>query len=133
MQSSYDARQIKFTEHIRESYGEKRESDLERLRKLDGRVKRPAAALAYILGVVAALLLGVGMCICMGEIGAENLFYLGVVVGAAGIILAAVNYPIYRAVLKGRKRKYSAEIIALSNKILGEEGNADGAQPEENK
>ena len=73
------------------------------------------------------------MCICMGEIGAENLFYRGVAVGAAGIILAAVNYPIYRAVLKGRKRKYSAEIIALSNKILGEDGNADGAQPEENK
>ena len=41
MQSSYDARQIKFTEHIRESYGEKRESDLERLRRLDGRVKPP--------------------------------------------------------------------------------------------
>lgn len=106
---------------IRESYGEHTESDLEKLRKLDEKVKRPADIFAYTFGVVGAFVLGVGMCIAMGTIGAESLFPLGVVVGVIGIAAVVTNYFIYRAILKSRKKKYSAEVIALSDKILGQQ------------
>lgn len=119
MEFSYDEKQLQTAQNIRESYGERRESDLEKLRRLDEKVKRPADILAYTLGVIGALILGVGMCICMGVLGASNLFALGIVVGVAGIAVVVANYFIYRAVLNSRKKKYSAEVLALSDKILG--------------
>lgn len=119
MEFSYDEKQLQTAQNIRESYGESRETDLEKLRRLDEKVKRPADILAYTLGVIGALILGVGMCICMGVLGASNLFALGIVVGVAGIAVVVANYFIYRAVLNSRKKKYSAEVLALSDKILG--------------
>lgn len=119
MEFSYDEKQLQTAQNIRESYGERRETDLEKLRRLDEKVKRPADILAYTLGVIGALILGVGMCICMGVLGASNLFALGIVVGVAGIAVVVANYFIYRAVLNSRKKKYSAEVLALSDKILG--------------
>ena len=121
MEKSYQEKQVGYAEKIRESYGEHTESDLEKLRKLDEKVKRPADIFAYTFGVVGALVLGVGMCIAMGTIGSESLFPLGVVVGVIGIAAVAANYFIYRAILKSRKKKYSAEVIALSDKILGQQ------------
>lgn len=114
MEFSYDEKQLQTAQNIRESYGERRETDLEK-----EKVKRPADILAYTLGVIGALILGVGMCICMGVLGASNLFALGIVVGVAGIAVVVANYFIYRAVLNSRKKKYSAEVLALSDKILG--------------
>lgn len=119
MEFSYDEKQLQTAQNIRESYGERRETDLEKLRRLDEKVKRPADILAYTLGVIGALILGVGMCICMGVLGASNLFALGIVVGVAGIAVVVANYFIYRAVLNSRKKKYSAEVLALSDRILG--------------
>lgn len=119
MEFSYDEKQLQTAQNIRESYGERRETDLEKLRRLDEKVKRPADILAYTLGVIGALILGVGMCICMGVLGASNLFALGIVVGVAGIAVVVANYFIYRAVLNSRKKKYSAEVLALSDKIRG--------------
>ena len=119
MEFSYDEKQLQTAQNIRESYGERRETDLEKLRRLDEKVKRPADILAYTLGVIGALILGVGLCICMGVLGASNLFALGIVVGVAGIAVVVANYFIYRAVLNSRKKKYSAEVLALSDKILG--------------
>lgn len=117
--TSYSKKDLKIAQNIREHYGEHKESDLEKLRKLDERVKRPADIFAYTFGIVGALVLGVGMCICMGVLGGEGLFPVGVVVGVAGIAMVIVNYFIYRAILKSRKKKYSAKVLALSDKILG--------------
>ena len=65
-------------------------------------------------------MLGTGLCICLGAIGSQSLLPLGVVLGVVGIAVAVCGWFIYRAVLKARKRKYSQEIITLSDKILGE-------------
>ena len=121
MENSYQEKRLGYAKKIRESYGEHTVSDLEKLRKLDEKVKRPADIFAYTFGVVGALVLGVGMCIAMDTIGAESLFPLGVVVGVIGIAAVVANYFIYRAILKSRKKKYSAEVIALSDKILGQQ------------
>lgn len=44
---------------IREEYSPKEESDIDALRKLDKRVKRPAEAFAWTFGVLGALVLTV--------------------------------------------------------------------------
>jgi len=35
-----------------------------------------------------------------------------------GMILALVNYPIYKGILGRRKKKYAGEILKLSEKIM---------------
>lgn len=119
MEKSYQQKQLGYAERVRESYGERTESDLEKLRKLDRQARRPASAAAYTVGAAGTLALGVGMCIAMGTIGAESLFPLGVVVGAVGIAAMVGAYFIYRAVLKGRKKKYAGRVTELADKILG--------------
>ena len=96
------------------------------LRGLDKKVKTPAYVLAYMLGVVAALIFGTGMCLAMQVIGASRmsstvLMVVGVIVGCIGIALCIANYFIYKAFLKSRKNKYGSQIVTLSNELLNEE------------
>ena len=92
------------------------------LKKLDRRAKRPANAFGYTFGIVMTLMLGVGMCLSMRVIGDGSTLYtaLGVAAGVLGIIGVSVNYPIYKRILDRSKKKYSADILALANEIVGE-------------
>ena len=60
-QFSYSAKQQEEIRKIREKYTPKEESKMERLRKLDESATRPGTIAAVTLGVIGALLLGVGM------------------------------------------------------------------------
>lgn len=108
---------------IKESYSEHSETDYEKLRKLDAKAKCPAEVFAYIFGVMAALILGVGMCLAMHTIGPATtaMLAVGIVVGVIGMIMAGINYPVYKAILKRSKAKYSFQILTLSDKILNED------------
>lgn len=101
---------------IRGNYEDKQPSKIDELRKLDGKVKRPADVTAYVLGVIASLVLGTGMCLAMNVIG--NLPAVGIVIGVVGIALMVANYFIYKAILKARKKKYGAQILKLSDEII---------------
>ncbi len=103
---------------IKNSYNENEISEIEQLKRLDRKAKRPATVFAYVFGVAAALLMGVGMCISMGVIGTENLFPLGVVVGVVGIIAAIANYFIYRKILARSKKRYAEEIVRRADTLL---------------
>ncbi len=109
-------------EAIAKQYAPKETSKLMALKRLDERAKRPAYIQAISLGIVAALLLGVGMCLTMGVIGDASgpLFALGVVVGVVGIAGVVANYFVYQRVLVSSKRKYAHEIMKLANEIAGE-------------
>ena len=100
-------------------YAVKDESKVIALKKLDARAKRPATIFAYALGVIATLLLGVGMCLSMGVIGSGStaLKVVGIVVGIVGIAGASANYPIYKKLLAAGKKKYAFDIIRLANEI----------------
>ena len=108
--------QIKIIEKIRADYEERQPTKLDQLKALDKRVKRPADVFAYTYGSVAALVLGTGMCLAMKII--FNAMPLGIVIGLAGIAMAATTYPLYKAILKARKKKYAKDIFALSDSIL---------------
>ena len=108
---------------IRTQYMEKTPSELDALRELDFKVKRPANVFAYIFGSISAIIMGAGMSLVMTPI-AEQLGLMfdpmipGIVIGVVGMILAIVNYPIYKGILGSRKKKYGAKILELSNQIM---------------
>ena len=107
---------------IRTQYMEKQPSELDALRRLDAKVKRPANVFAYVFGSISAIIMGSGMSLVMTEIGellpAGDPTVIGIVVGVIGLVLAVVNYPIYKGILNSRKKKYSAEILKLSESIM---------------
>lgn len=118
--------QDSYVEKIRDSYTPHETTKLDELKTLDKKVKQPVTVFAYVFGSVAALILGVGMCLAMKIIGASLmspavLMTLGVIIGCLGIGLCIANYFIYNAMLKSRKRKYGNRIVALSNELLNEE------------
>lgn len=82
------------------------------------KAKRPAYAFAYSVGLIGALLLGVGMCLSMKVIGDGSLpiLILGVAIGLIGIVMVSISYPLYSKILRMRKEKYASEILlALNN------------------
>ena len=107
---------------IRAQYMEKTPSELDALRELDAKVKRPANVFAYVFGSISAIIMGAGMSLVMTDLGSivgvDNTMLVGTLVGAFGMILALINYPMYKGILGSRKRKYGAEILKLSEKIM---------------
>ena len=107
---------------IRTQYMEKTPSELDALRELDSKVKRPANVFAYVFGSVSAIIMGSGMSLVMTDIGATvgiaSAFVPGIAIGALGLGMALLTYPMYKGILESRKNKYGAEIIALSDKIM---------------
>ena len=107
---------------IRTQYMEKTPSELDALRELDARVKRPANAFAYTFGSISAIVMGAGMSLVMTDIGAliglTSAMVPGITVGLIGMAMALINYPIYKGILGSRKKKYGAEILRLSDKIM---------------
>ena len=107
---------------IREHYTEKQITDLDTLRELDAKVKRPASVFAYVFGSISAIIMGAGMSLVMTDIGAtlgmESTMVPGIVIGIVGMIMALLNYPMYKGILGSRKKKYGAEILKLSDKIM---------------
>ena len=108
---------------IRAQYVEKEATELDSLRRLDAKVKRPANIFAYIFGSISAIIMGAGMSLIMTDINTtlglfSNPMIPGIVIGVVGMVLALVNYPIYKGILGNRKKKYGAEILKLSEKIM---------------
>ena len=107
---------------IRAKYQEKQITDLDTLRELDKKVKRPANAFAYTYGAISSIIMGAGMSLVMTDIGATigltSTLVPGIVIGIVGMGLALSTYPIYKKLLNSRKKKYAPEILALSETLL---------------
>ncbi|MBR6680401.1 MAG: dihydropteridine reductase [Clostridia bacterium] len=110
-------------EKIRTQYIGKQASELDELRELDAKVKRPANVFAYVFGSISAIIMGCGMSLVMTDI-ADSIglgvdpMKAGIVIGVAGMILALLNYPMYKGILNSRKKKYGPKILELSEKII---------------
>jgi hypothetical protein len=107
---------------IRTQYTEKEHTGFDELKKLDLKVKRPANVFAYIFGSISAMIMGSGMSLVMTDIGEAvgiaDPMIPGIVIGIAGMLMATINYPIYKGILDSRRKKYADKIIALSDKIM---------------
>lgn len=108
-----------YAEQLANEYAPKNTSKVVALRKLDAKAKRPASIFTYTFGIIAALILGVGMCLTMGQIGSGTVgsFVLGIIIGVIGLAGCGVNYPIYKKLLAQGKQKYAFEIMELAKEI----------------
>ena len=107
---------------IRTQYTEKQHTELDELKALDAKVKRPANVFGYVYGTVGAIIMGTGMSLVMTELG-EMLgmtepMVPGIVIGVVGMILVLSTYPIYKKILSRRKKKYAPQVMKLSEKLL---------------
>lgn len=105
-------------ESIRRQYvkGEDFEPKEERLHRLHSRVVNTATAVGLIFGVIGLLIFGTGLT-CVLE---WDIIPLGIGVSVLGAVLIALAYPLYKKVLTKQKAKYGAEIVRLSDELLGE-------------
>jgi len=107
---------------IRTQYTEKEITALDELKALDKKVKKPANIFAFIFGTLGALIMGSGMSLVMTDIGEivgiANSMPLGIVIGIIGMVMAIINFPIHKAILNSRKKKFADKIIALSDSIM---------------
>ncbi len=111
---------------IRTQYTEKEHTQLDALKELDSKVKRPANIFAYTFGSISAVVMGAGMSLIMTDIGAiigiASAMVPGVAIGVVGLGMALATYPIYQGILNSRKKKYADKIIKLSNDIMKGQG-----------
>ena len=108
---------------IRTEYTEKEHTQLDELKALDTKVKRPANVFAYIFGSIGAVIMGSGMSLVMTDIGSmigvNYAMVPGIVIGIAGLVITIMNYPIYKRVLASRRKKYADQIMKISEAIMG--------------
>lgn len=115
-QYTYSAKQQEEIKNIRNKYIAPEEDKMSLLRKLDSQVTRNANIKSIVIGVIGALLLGVGMSCCM--VWAGGWFFPGIVVGVVGIAFVSLAYPLYNRILKQEREKIAPEILRLTEELL---------------
>lgn len=104
-------------EHIRRQYVSREANKLEQLHRLDSKVKGPGRTVASIVGSIGALTMGGGMSIIM----VWGSMTVGLPLGVIGLLLALLAYPIYMRMTAKRKKKYTEEILKLSDEVIRED------------
>ena len=109
-------------EKIRSQYTEAEHTELDELKVLDARVKRPANVFGYVYGSIGAIVMGSGMSLVMTDIGTKigltATLVPGIAVGVAGLAMSCTTYPIYKKILNSRKKKYAHQIMELSERVM---------------
>ena len=117
----YSAAQQQEVENIRKKYLPKEEDKMEQLRKLHAIPTQKAQAASLAVGIIGALIMGIGMSLAMTDIGAalgSLAMVLGIAVGLVGMVLVALAYPLYNRVLKKQREIIAPEILRLSDELL---------------
>ena len=107
---------------IRSEYTEKQHTELDALKALDAKVKRPASVFGYTYGSIGAVVMGSGMSLVMTDIGAKigltATMVPGIAIGVAGMGMALTTYPIYKKILSKRRAKFAPQILKLSENLV---------------
>lgn len=112
---TYNAKENQEILEIRKKYLPKEESKMEELRRLDNLVQNAGVIESLSLGIVGALVFGLGMCLSMKVIG--NIMWLGIVLGLMGIAIMIVAYPVRRKLFAKAKEKYTPRILKLADEL----------------
>lgn len=88
----------------------KQETPLDRMQKLDRAAESKAQIISLAVGIVAALVLGLGMSCVL----AWGQLALGILVGLVGLTGVIAAFPLYQKVLGQEREKIAPEIIRLS-------------------
>ncbi|MBE6672988.1 MAG: DUF2207 domain-containing protein [Ruminococcaceae bacterium] len=121
---TYSANEQEELKKIREKYTGKEEDKMERVRRLDARVTEKAQMIALVLGIVGALILGLGLSLVISDLGAMLgmgqilSIVLGVAIGIIGCVPCIFAYPAYHYTLKREREKIAPEIIRLTDELM---------------
>ena len=117
---TYSAKQQEEVQKIRQKYVVKpvseEEDKMERLRRLDAEVTKKGTVVSLVVGILSALILGIGMSCCMVWGGA--LFFPGILIGFVGIAGVALAYPLYAHITRKEKERIAPEILQLTEELL---------------
>lgn len=113
---TYSAKQQEEIKKIRNKYMVQEEDKMQQLRRLDQSVTQKSTTYSIIIGVIGALIMGVGMSCCMVWQGIW--FIPGIIIGVIGMVLVAMAYPVYCNTLKKEREKIAPEIIRLSDELM---------------
>jgi uncharacterized membrane protein YuzA (DUF378 family) len=112
---TYSAKQQEEIRRIREKYIAKEENKMEQLRRLDESATKTATVAALVLGIISALVMGVGMCCTM--VWADKWFVPGIIVGCIGLAGVIAAYPLYNRIAKKHREKIAPEILRLTEEL----------------
>ncbi|MBQ8258473.1 MAG: hypothetical protein IKK74_03950 [Clostridia bacterium] len=123
---TYSAKEQAEIQKIRDKYEKPtaEEDKMTQLRRLDASVHSKATAVALVLGIIGALIMGCGMSLIMTDIGTilgapSNLAMLiGVPIGIVGMVLVCLAYPVYNRTVKKEREKIAPEIIRLADELM---------------
>ncbi len=113
---SYSAKEQEEIKAIRAKYIPKEENKLERLRRLDASATRKGTITALTLGILSALLLGLGMSCTLVWTG--KWFIPGIVIGVVGIAGIVSAYPLYKHLVRKERARLTQEILQLTDELL---------------
>ena len=122
----YSAKEQEEIKAIRQKYvvTEEAEDKMTQLRRLDAGVTQKASAVSLALGIIGALILGVGMSLTMSDfskiLGAyeDRAMLIGIAIGIVGILLVSLAYPLYNRTVKKEREKIAPEIIRLTDELM---------------
>ena len=119
---TYSAKQQEEIKAIRKKYEAPEENKMEQLRRLDASVTQKATVRSMTVGIIGALIMGLGMSISMTDIGAVFGSFLsmmiGIVIGIVGIVLVCLAYPTYHRTLKAERERIAPEVLRLSDELM---------------
>ncbi|MCM1330486.1 MAG: hypothetical protein NC253_13725 [Ruminococcus sp.] len=110
---TYSAKQQAELENIRKKYLPKEETKMEKLRRLDKSVTSFGTVISIAIGIIGTLIMGFGMCLIM----VWSKFFIGIIIGIAGMVILGAAYPIFNYITKKRREKIAPEILRLTEEI----------------
>lgn len=113
---TYSAKQQDEVKRIRDKYVPKEADKMEQLRRLDRSVTQKGTVWSLAVGIIGALVLGIGMCCVM--VWQETAMIPGIIVGAVGIVLVSLAYPLYRHITKKERERIAPEILRLTDELM---------------
>lgn len=123
---TYSAKQQEELRAIRKKYTvpEEKGDKMALLRRLDASVTQKATTVSLVVGIIGALIMGFGMSLAMSELSEILGLYkssampIGIIIGAVGIILVCLAYPVYNRIIKKEREKIAPEIIRLTDELI---------------
>ena len=103
-------------EYIKNQYAEESESTkkLNRLKHLDNKVSSIPNMVALSIGIIGLLKFGLGMSLALEF----NQIILGIICSIIGTMIMIVAYPLHKITHNYYKKKYTDEILKLSQELL---------------
>lgn len=121
---TYSAKQQEEIKAIRNKYVAPKEDKMAQLRRLDAKVTKKASSVSLAVGIIGALILGMGMSLTMSEFSEilgsyrDKAMLIGIIIGVVGIVLVCLAYPIYNRIVKKERKKIAPEIIRLTDELM---------------